>query len=287
MDNGILKLYVNSTCPLCNILKGILEYNNVKFKLINIDDMDKEELNSELFANHIENVAFPVVIHGNNVILGYNKEKLEKLLNKKLIEPPVEELLKDISTYSDKNLMDYYKTVELFSEYSGYYLNPDKNYVLMVLDSQLKNQKNGIKYCPCKLGNVICPCPDRDKEIKTYGHCFCGLYVSKEYVKNWEPKKTLSMLSNRNIKDYKNVPDNIDSHFLKIHIFFNKDMIDGNANNFKNSTPNLNEFLDKSYKLKNSGYGFKNDILVKFKEDEAHKNLQMWYGSLTTITVIK
>ena len=272
--NNVLKLYVNSTCPLCKVLKGILEYNNVKFELINIDDSNKEVLPSGLNNNHVKNIAFPVVVLNDNIILGYNKEKLEKLLNRKLIEPPIEELLRDISQYNDKNLMKYYKTIELFSEYSGYYLNPDKNYVLMLLDSQLKNQKNGIKYCPCKLGDIICPCPDRDEEIKTYGHCFCGLYVSKEYIKNWKPQKTLSMLSNRSIKTYKSVPENINSHFLKIHIFFNKDIV-----RYSNNSIDIDEFLDKSYNLKNSGYGFKNNILVKFKEDEVHKNLQLWYNN--------
>jgi ferredoxin-thioredoxin reductase catalytic subunit/glutaredoxin len=281
MDDDILKLYVNSTCPLCNILKEILEYNNIKFELINIDDISESELNDKFkYINNIgdiKNIAFPAIVLNNDIIVGYDIEKLEKLLGRKLLKPPVAEKSSVDTLNNADELMEYYNTVKLFSEYRGYYLNPDEKYVLTVLNAQLKRQENGIKYCPCKLGNVPCPCPTVEHEIKTYGHCFCGLYVSKEYVENWNEGDTPLMLSNRNIKEYNNVPSNIDSHFLKVHIFFNKKLDYESSHNSSNI--NLEEFLDKSYKLKNSGYGFKNDILVKFKEDEAHKNLQLWYSN--------
>jgi len=280
MANGTLKLYVNSTCPLCNILKRILEYNNIKFELINIEDIKESDLNVEFKVlnniGNIKNIAFPSIVLDNDIVVGYNIEKLEKLLNRKLLKPPVAEkssvdMPKDDA---DKNeLMEYYNTIKLFSEYNGYYLNPDKDYVFNVLNAQLKHQENGIKYCPCKLGNVPCPCAGVEQEIKTYGHCFCGLYVSKEYIKNWKKMDTPLMLSNRNIKKYNEIPNNIDSHFLKIHILFNG-MIDESSK----SSDFIEELLDKSYRLKNSGYGIKNDILIKFKEDEAHKNLQLWYN---------
>ena len=263
-----------------NILKRILEYNNIKFELINIEDIKESDLNVEFKVlnniGNIKNIAFPSIVLDNDIVVGYNIEKLEKLLNRKLLKPPVAEkssvdMPKDDA---DKNeLMEYYNTIKLFSEYNGYYLNPDKDYVFNVLNAQLKHQENGIKYCPCKLGNVPCPCAGVEQEIKTYGHCFCGLYVSKEYIKNWKKMDTPLMLSNRNIKKYNEIPNNIDSHFLKIHILFNG-MIDESSK----SSDFIEELLDKSYRLKNSGYGIKNDILIKFKEDEAHKNLQLWYN---------
>jgi len=263
-----------------DILKRILEYNNIKFELINIEDIKESDLNVEFKVlnniGNIKNIAFPSIVLDNDIVVGYNIEKLEKLLNRKLLKPPVAEkssvdMPKDDA---DKNeLMEYYNTIKLFSEYNGYYLNPDKDYVFNVLNAQLKHQENGIKYCPCKLGNVPCPCAGVEQEIKTYGHCFCGLYVSKEYIKNWKKMDTPLMLSNRNIKKYNEIPNNIDSHFLKIHILFNG-MIDESSK----SSDFIEELLDKSYRLKNSGYGIKNDILIKFKEDEAHKNLQLWYN---------
>ena len=263
-----------------NILKRILEYNNIKFELINIEDIKESDLNVEFKVlnniGNIKNIAFPSIVLDNDIVVGYNIEKLEKLLNRKLLKPPVvEKSSVDIpKDDADKNeLMEYYNTIKLFSEYNGYYLNPDKDYVFNVLNAQLKHQENGIKYCPCKLGNVPCPCAGVEQEIKTYGHCFCGLYVSKEYIKNWKKMDTPLMLSNRNIKKYNEIPNNIDSHFLKIHILFNG-MIDESSK----SSDFIEELLDKSYRLKNSGYGIKNDILIKFKEDEAHKNLQLWYN---------
>ena len=113
MDNNILKLYVNSTCPLCNILKEILEYNGIKFELINIDDIKESELNAEFkFINNIgdiKNIAFPSIVLNNDIIVGYNIEKLEKLLGRKLLKPPVAEKSSvDTPKNNTNELMEYY-----------------------------------------------------------------------------------------------------------------------------------------------------------------------------------
>ncbi|WP_018154033.1 DUF3422 family protein [Methanothermococcus thermolithotrophicus] len=283
----ILKLYIKSECPLCVILKEVLEHNGVKFQLINVDELtekEREGLTRELGSDQI---AFPLIIYKGKKIFGYDKNKLEKLLGKTLDES-IEAKLNDkiLEMKNNKKLQEYYKIVKNFSEYQGYYLNPDKDYCLRVLDAQLKNEKNGFKYCPCKLGDILCPCNERDKEIELYGHCFCGLYVSKDYVKKWKPGETLSMLSNRSIQDYMEVPIDIKDNFVKVHLFFDnvmkKTFLDeGTPQSGEKITKfDIKELLDEYYILKNSGYGFKDNILIKFKEDVVHKNLQMWFKNL-------
>ena len=43
--------------------------------------------------------------------------------------------------------------------------------------------------CPCRLAkedreadkDIICPCDYRDEDVKEFGSCYCGLYVSQEW----------------------------------------------------------------------------------------------------------
>lgn len=71
----------------------------------------------------------------------------------------------------------------------GYFLNPDKDFVLDLCEGLLKNKERyGYMACPCRLASgtkeedldIICPCDYRDSDIEKYGACYCGLYVSKE-----------------------------------------------------------------------------------------------------------
>ena len=71
----------------------------------------------------------------------------------------------------------------------GYFLNPDKDFVLDLCEGLLKNKERyGYMACPCRLASgtkeedldIICRCDYRDSDIERYGACYCGLYVSKE-----------------------------------------------------------------------------------------------------------
>lgn len=72
---------------------------------------------------------------------------------------------------------------------SGYFLNPDKDFVLDLMEGLLVN-KDRYNYlaCPCRLASgirkddldIICPCDYRDADIAEYGNCYCALYVSKD-----------------------------------------------------------------------------------------------------------
>ena len=72
---------------------------------------------------------------------------------------------------------------------AGYYLNPDAEFVLDLMDGLLTNEgRYGYQACPCRLADgtreqdldIICPCDYRDPDLDEYGACYCALYVSEE-----------------------------------------------------------------------------------------------------------
>ena len=83
-----------------------------------------------------------------------------------------------------------------YAESQGIRLNSDKPFVLDILQGLLTNEaRYGYRSCPCRLAfgmkekdaDIICPCLYRDPDIKEFGSCFCGLYVSVE----WNEGKTV------------------------------------------------------------------------------------------------
>jgi len=77
------------------------------------------------------------------------------------------------------------------AEEGGYRLNPDRTFVLRLIQGLLENQKAyGYWCCPCRLGlgekakdvDIICPCYYRDSDIEEFGACYCALYVSDEWI---------------------------------------------------------------------------------------------------------
>jgi ferredoxin-thioredoxin reductase catalytic chain len=82
---------------------------------------------------------------------------------------------------------------DILSKYAisrGQALNNDKEFVLDILTGLLRNeQRYGYKSCPCRLASgdkerdndIICPCVYKDPDVRDYGSCFCGLYVSKQW----------------------------------------------------------------------------------------------------------
>jgi len=86
---------------------------------------------------------------------------------------------------------DYLKVFERVAEKRGWRTNPDRELLRDFAEGLLENKKRyGIATCPCRMvvGNrdidrkIICPCVYAEEDIKNYGRCYCGLYVSKEYI---------------------------------------------------------------------------------------------------------
>lgn len=75
-------------------------------------------------------------------------------------------------------------------EAKGFSFNRDETLVMDLLESLLKNKERyGYMSCPCRLAagdreadrDIICPCIYREDDVREYGSCYCGLYVSREW----------------------------------------------------------------------------------------------------------
>jgi len=73
-----IKVYSTNTCPYCTMAKEFLEENNVKFENINVsDDQDAAEEMIEKSGQ----MGVPVVIIDEDIIVGFDKEKIKEALN--------------------------------------------------------------------------------------------------------------------------------------------------------------------------------------------------------------
>ena len=83
-----------------------------------------------------------------------------------------------------------YEQLRGVQEPKGYFFNKDKERTLDLLQSLLHNKERyGYMACPCRLASgkkeddrdIICPCEYREPDVKEFGSCYCGLYVSREW----------------------------------------------------------------------------------------------------------
>ncbi len=83
-----------------------------------------------------------------------------------------------------------YEMLRKYQEPLGYFFNRDRDAVFDLLNGLLLNKERyGHMACPCRLasGNyqndkdIICPCVYRTPDVKEFGSCYCGLYVSREW----------------------------------------------------------------------------------------------------------
>ena len=70
-------------------------------------------------------------------------------------------------------------------------LQPDEEILNNLITGLTENKdRYGYRSCPCRLAtgekdkdkDIICPCDYSDQDLSEYGHCFCALYFSKEYL---------------------------------------------------------------------------------------------------------
>ena len=83
-----------------------------------------------------------------------------------------------------------YDTLRRYQEPLGYFFNKDRETVLELLNGLILNKERyGYMSCPCRLAStsyekdrdIICPCVYRAPDVKEFGNCYCGLYVSQEW----------------------------------------------------------------------------------------------------------
>ena len=85
-----------------------------------------------------------------------------------------------------------YERLKREGEAAGYYLHPDVEFVLDLMEGLLVNEaRYGYWACPCRLADgvrdkdldIISPCDYRDADLDEYGACYCALYVSEEIAR--------------------------------------------------------------------------------------------------------
>ncbi|MBN2155784.1 MAG: ferredoxin:thioredoxin reductase [Candidatus Lokiarchaeota archaeon] len=90
-----------------------------------------------------------------------------------------------------KTLKDTEKFVFMVAEKQDWELHPDKEFLKMLCEGLTENwNRYGYYSCPCRDGSgskitdndIICPCDYCEPDQQEYGHCYCGLYLTKEFA---------------------------------------------------------------------------------------------------------
>lgn len=74
----MVKLFVTPSCPYCFTLKEFLKEHNIKFKEI---DVSQDEKAREEMIKKTGKMEVPVVEIDGQIVVGFDKKKICKLLN--------------------------------------------------------------------------------------------------------------------------------------------------------------------------------------------------------------
>lgn len=76
------KVFALSTCPYCRMTRRYLEENDVDFDLVEVDLLSGDERASAIAeVKEISGgTSFPVLIIGEEVVVGFNKKRIKELL---------------------------------------------------------------------------------------------------------------------------------------------------------------------------------------------------------------
>jgi glutaredoxin-like protein NrdH len=75
-------LFALSTCPYCRMTKRFLDENEVEYTLVEVDLLEGEERETAIarVKELSGGTSFPVVHIGDEVVVGFNKLRVRKLL---------------------------------------------------------------------------------------------------------------------------------------------------------------------------------------------------------------
>ncbi|GAB4389201.1 MAG: ferredoxin-thioredoxin reductase catalytic domain-containing protein [Thermodesulfovibrionales bacterium] len=90
-----------------------------------------------------------------------------------------------------------YEVLSRYAASQGMELNADRRHVMELMEGLLANEgRYGYRSCPCRLAagererdaDIVCPCAYRDADVREYGSCYCGLYVSADWNGGRRPR---------------------------------------------------------------------------------------------------
>ncbi len=120
----------------------------------------------------------------------YARQKLEPLGVTVIEDSCIMRAYMELFTQKDAVYEAILRFARAYARAQGFVLNPDPEKLDEIISGLAYNQKtHGFRYCPCRplSGDLeedrkkICPCFWHREEIKTMGHCHCGLF--------WDPKR--------------------------------------------------------------------------------------------------
>lgn len=76
------KVYALSTCPYCRMTRSYLEENGVEFDVVEVDLLNGEEREEAIreVKELSGGTSFPVLVIGDEIVVGYNKKRIKELL---------------------------------------------------------------------------------------------------------------------------------------------------------------------------------------------------------------
>jgi ferredoxin-thioredoxin reductase catalytic subunit len=90
-----------------------------------------------------------------------------------------------------KSLEDARLFASMVATKQGWVLNPDADFREIIVQGLCDNfNRYGYFFCPCRDSDgsrevdkdSICPCVWTKADLPEYGHCYCGLYLSRGFA---------------------------------------------------------------------------------------------------------
>jgi len=77
MQHVRIKIYTTPTCPYCRKAKEYFRSLGLKFQEV---DVSKDPREAELMFRKTGQLGVPVIEIGNNIVIGFDKAKIDRLL---------------------------------------------------------------------------------------------------------------------------------------------------------------------------------------------------------------
>jgi ferredoxin-thioredoxin reductase catalytic subunit/glutaredoxin len=174
MNQPKIRLYALTTCEYCQSIKKMLAKLAPPHEVFEVDIMSREERRRVMDELKKVNSAcsFPTTVVDDRAIVGYKIQEIKEAIG---IRTEVDDLFGKLKGINEKK---------------GYYFNANRERTFDLLRGLLTNKdRYGYMACPCRLAagdkeadkDILCPCVYREPDVKEYGSCYCGLYVSADW----------------------------------------------------------------------------------------------------------
>ena len=78
-----VKVFALSTCPYCRMARAYLDENGVSYDVVEVDMLEGDEKDAAIaeVKEASGGTSFPVVVVGEEVLVGFNKKRMKELLD--------------------------------------------------------------------------------------------------------------------------------------------------------------------------------------------------------------